>query len=99
MTCQRRWTKHMAAHYWESTRRNENMHSASFDVSWCQFARFVSKNSRRSLQFSSTRLNPLHLTQIGAQKTQRKRCCPSVLVSSPSSIGEATRSYNFLISP
>ena len=66
----------------------------------CLFTLFALKSPRRFLQFSSTRKRSLHLTQqIAVQQTQKKRLCPYVPVSSPSSTEEAIKWYNSLTSP
>ena len=85
-----------------SMRRSKNMPNDFSDVSRssCLFTLFASKSSRRFLQFSSTRKRSLHLTQqIAVQQTQKKRLCPYVPVSSPSSTEEAIKWYNTLTSP
>ena len=48
------------------------MPNDSSDVSWYLFALFALQNSRRYLQFGSIRQHSLHLTQLGAQKTQKE---------------------------
>src|SRR6266403_586791 len=98
MTCQRHWTRHTPVRCRASMKRSENMHNGCSDVSRCLFGLFASKNSPRSLRFSSTTRHPLYSTQIGVQRTQENQYCPYVPVLLPSSIGEATKWSNSLIS-
>ena len=93
-TCRRALTKRIVARYLGSMRRNENTRNVSSDASPSPFALSVSKNLRRSLRFASTRRRAPHLTQIGGQWIQKKRCCLHVLRSLSSSMLPAPKLFN-----